>query len=129
MIETLMERRQKILSHFLNQVTPLEFMNYSNNRLTLKDMSRILINEDGKKRSYFVHFYDDHGKELSHSFRIYSDSSIVTIPVKQTQIYKADGYLRIDVVVADNNHSDVPPAQFHFSQEDDASLRFVGVVH
>ena len=129
MVETLMERRRKILKYYIEQVSPVEVFKYADGQLHLKDMGRILLDENFNNSLYVVQFYNDAGKKISEDIQITSESHFFSISISDSLMNKANGYLRIHVSVKRQNRSASKAAQFHLRRSNDAIVRLVGLVH
>ena len=128
-IETLIERRKKILEYCLKKVSPIEFIKLADEKLFLQDLGLVLLTKYFINSSYEIRFYNDHGQEISEKIVINADSASLYIPVTDSLMKKANDYLRIDVSVFRNNIEAPTPAQFHLKRRKDLSVRLLGIVH
>ncbi|MFQ5752473.1 MAG: hypothetical protein ACE5HI_10790 [bacterium] len=129
MIETLMKRRHKVLEYFLNQVSAVDAVGFSNGELHLKDVGNILLNQNGKDTHYEIHFYNNVDKEISEKRLMSASTNQFTLPVSNRLMAEAGGYLRMEVWVWRGSEKAPSAAQFHFRSDNHSSWRLVGVVH
>lgn len=127
MIKTLMDRRHKILVYHLNNVSPVEAIEFSNGVLRMQDMAQVLLGLDSTK--YEIRFYNDVNKEVAEQKIIRNSTEQFTIPVSDALVERAAGYLRVDVWVVRGSNKAPSPAQFHIRAGSNSSPRLVGVVH
>jgi len=128
-IQTLMERRQKILNYYFSLVTPIELEQYDSEKLIFKDVAFTLMRDKIHERIYSVRFYDGADREIIVPMNFLAQSHTLMIPFETSWINRAKGYLRIDISIDQENNTTAVPAQFHFRQSPESELRLVGVVH
>jgi len=129
MIQTLMERRHKILKYFLGPVTPIELDHYDEGKLILKNMSKIFLKNESKDSLYVAHFYDGYDREISKPMQFVSHLAILNVAIDNTMIQKSNGYCRVDISIERDEETVAVPAQFHFRKKPNSRMRLVGVVH
>ncbi len=128
-VETLMERRRKILEYFLRQVSPVDPVSYRGGALQLRDMYRVLAPAADPTSSYDVRFYNDRGHEVADRLEldVLGETFVVSVPTDMFD--RGEGYVRIDVRSHWQEHEAPRPAQFHLRRTADGSVRIVGIVH
>ncbi len=126
MINTLMQRRHKILKYHLTQTTPLEFVALKKDTLVLKDVCRQGF-EPENAGYYRIQFLNEYRKEIHPRITLALQKSILKIPNCTTCIQKAGGYLRIEITKLIKTQP--PPAQFHLRKQQNGGIKLVGVVH
>ena len=128
-IKTLMERRRKTVEYFITQVSPIEPVKFSNGKLHLKDMAKILLQDDYDNASYQVRFFNGGGEEISEQIIIKEKETHFHISIPDELINEANGYLRVDVKVLWDERTAPTPAQFHIRMGKEDIPRIVGVIH
>ncbi|NOQ98204.1 MAG: hypothetical protein GQ561_08575 [Calditrichae bacterium] len=129
-IETLMERRRKVLEYFLNQVSPLDLVRFSDEELQLKDMGNVILNKSDQNTHYEILFYDDTNNRIAEKKEIFGDVDnqfVVSIP--NSLMEKTNVYFRVDVWVWRGNQKAPTPAQFHLRTDNNSFPRLVGILH
>ncbi|MBN1688598.1 MAG: hypothetical protein JW893_05820, partial [Candidatus Omnitrophica bacterium] len=84
LIETLLQRREKILASVFRRITPLESRGIEINQLKISDMEKILSGSDSE-RIYEVHFYNQKNKKIHESAILKSSGSSLSIPIPPIQ--------------------------------------------
>ena len=128
-IETLMERRKKLLRFAVEQVTPVEYMPLSEEMLYFQDMGKSLSGEKVQECSYLVGFYDSHGHECADKRIIREDTPVFSVPLTFVDSLGPEYYLRVDISKQGKKRSQTIPAQFHFIKKVNSPIHLVGVVH
>ena len=125
---SLMERREKVLDYFLDQVSPLE-AGLDGETLLLEDLGIELAGKSASSTSYHVRFFTDDGDEIEEELVLTGSAGSIVVPVPRTLVEKAGGYLRVDIRVVRDGKKAPRPAQFHVREGRDQSVKLVGVVH
>lgn len=125
LIDTLMERRRKILEYYTNQVTSVEALELADGQLHLQDVGKILTEMTGKISRYEIGFYNDAGKGIASKTTVETDKAQFSIPIPDSLLNNADGYLRVDV----QDEGKPRAAQFHIRARKGKLPRLFGVVH
>lgn len=130
-VETLLQRRQKIINSYFERVSPLEYVALENHRLELRDYGRIYLDPLPRQSRYEVRFYDDRGREIAETHWIEADGTLpeFTLELSPELLRRADDYLRLEIRVW---RGDVPaprPAAFHIRADGGKEPRVVGIVH
>lgn len=128
-LNTLLSRQKKTLRYFLTRVSPLEAANFSNERLYVKDMSKILLGEEFSAASYKIKFSDAHGNKISEMEIIDNTEKEFSIPVSDDLFEAAQGYLRISIRSFWEGKATPAAAQFHLIKKEDEAPVVVGVIH
>ena len=130
-IETLLQRRQKIINSYFELVSPLEYVALENHRLELKDYGKIYLTPLPRQTRYEVRFYDDGNREIAEPRWIEGNASEAELAIELSAqlLRQADDYLRLEIRVW---RGDVPaprPAAFHIRADKGNAPRVVGIVH
>ncbi len=125
MIDTLMERRRKVLEYFMAQVTSVEALELADGQLHLQDVGKTLTEETGKASLYEIGFYSDAGEEIASRTTIETDKTQFRIAIPDSLLNNAYGYLRVDV----QDEGKPRATQFHIRARKDGSPGLSGVVH
>jgi hypothetical protein len=126
MIETLMKRRQKLLTYYLDQVTPVEVIRVLKNHIECRDMKKFILNNFRKTSRYTVHFLNDHNKEIAPKQILTSSETDFTIDLTQSLVRKTEGYIILKI---NNFHQARSPVFFHLRAGKDNKIKLVGVIH
>lgn len=126
---TLMERRNKILTHFLKQVSPIEFEKFEGRKIIFRNIAKAYLNEPSTNARYKIQFSDNHGIEIRDALIRYENSALVSFPLSDSLLSKTNGYLKIAILPESKNYEQLKAAEFHFRVSDNLQLRLVGVVH
>ncbi|MBN2001070.1 hypothetical protein JW935_26225 [candidate division KSB1 bacterium] len=126
-IQTLVERRKKILDTFLRQVSPIEFLQISNNTVTFRDVSRFFI-PIHEETNYHARYLSSTNEELL-KMTFSSDSCDFSMPVSEKLIKRANGYFSLEIHAQYGQNKMPTAAVFHFRGAEKAPLVLVGVIH
>lgn len=126
-LQTLMERRQKVIDYFFGQVSPLELRHCTQDTLFLEDFGQKYGSKKGLRR-YKLQYLNDRGQLLQPEAVIESQAGAtqISVPLPAGILRKARGYLQINLRVLGGNRQ---PAAFHLRQRHDGTLRVAGIVH
>lgn len=127
-LETLMERRKKVLDYYYHQVTPLDYAGLENRQLLLVDMRRqsgIIKGDTG----YQIQFYDDDGKAVKPALKVSSRDPQLNIAIPDDLVKAANGYLRVSVTAWRDSHRLPRPAEFHLRYDASGELMVAGIKH
>lgn len=129
-VATLMERRRKILVYFLDQVSPVDAIDYQDGELHLEDMRRVLLGDREDETRYELRYLTDDGDEIAEPRVISGTSASFRVPVPSDVARAAGGYVRVQVVVSAGDRSAGRAAEFHLRIDPRTTdLRLVGVSH
>jgi hypothetical protein len=126
-LQTLWERRAKVLAYFLRQVTPLDALGVENGRLRLQDMGKRLAGLAAT--GYEVQFLDADGHPLDSLSLPAAADDQVDIAIPAALAAKTPEYLRVDVRAHWQDAVAPVSAQFHLRRSGQHDLRLVGIVH
>jgi hypothetical protein len=128
-VDTLMERREKVLRFALANVSPLEPVAVDSGSLRLRDLWRALLTGGPEPPArYDVRVLDGNGHVLERLEAAAEASTDVVVRSSTLARLPELGYLRVQVTVS-RERRDAPPAEFHLRPGPDGSPRLVGVVH
>jgi hypothetical protein len=128
-IQTLIERRQKIIDYYFSQVSPLEPGEFSGGKLTLEDYGkRYMRNLDGETR-YEIHFYNDSKKQIAPGKWLTGSGSTLEILITPELLRSAKHYLRLEVRVWRGETAAPRSAYFHIRSSRGGTMKLVGIVH
>ncbi len=129
-IDTLLRRREKVLAYFLEQVSPMDPIEFDGGTLRLRDMTIALLGWDDTGTSYEVRFHDGSDNEIAPAEALYGHDGVVEISVPLLLFLEhSGGYVRVDVRVHRGSHAAPRVAQFHLRSRGTDPPRLVGVVH
>lgn len=130
-VETLLQRRQKIINSYFERVSPLEYIGLAGDHLTLSDYGEIYLDPLPRQTRYEVRFYDEGSREIAEPIWIDDDSAgpEFVIPLSADLLRKANDYLRLEVRVWRAEKPAPRPAAFHLRADSGTSPRIVGIVH
>jgi len=125
-LNTLWDRRSKVLGYFMRQVTPVDALGVDSGTLRLQDQGKrfAALSPTG----YEVSFRDAQGHELRAESLPAASSDLLEVPVAASLVQQAHGYLRIDVRARWADGLAPSAAQFHLRRVGQ-EFRLVGVVH
>jgi hypothetical protein len=126
-VETLWNRRSKVLEYFMRQVTPLDAVGARAGTLRLEDVGRRFATLS--PTSYEVRFRDADGHELRADSVPPGSDPVLELSIPTSLAQQAHGYLRVDVRAHWGEAAAPTPAQFHLRLDGQGELRLVGVVH
>ncbi len=122
-METLAERREKILAYAFSRVSPLEAVSLNENSLTFRDLGA----EHGLASSeYRARFLNTDGKEVMPD-TVISAGSNLEVPTAEA-LKKAEGYLIVEITALRGGKAAPRSAQFHI-RSDSGTPRIAGIVH
>lgn len=124
--QTLMKRREKILTSVFQDVSPLESSGVKDGKLFIEDRGEKLMPSIGKA-SYEVKFFNRGNRKAGETLRIESGPEF-SINVPESLLASAKGYLRVEIRALRGNH-DAPPAEFHLRTGSDGKPALAGIVH
>ena len=127
MIETLMQRREKVIRHYFAEVSPLESAGIHGGNLAVVDLGRRYLVGLPETR-YEVRLRSDDGTQVAGTRYLRADGDQINIPLPAEAVEEADGYLRVCIRVWRGEKAAPRDAEFHLRGTADA-LRVVGVVH
>ncbi|HQV32173.1 MAG TPA: hypothetical protein PKV71_09875 [Calditrichia bacterium] len=129
MIETLWQRRQKVIDCFFRRVSPLEWTGFSGNAIRITDLGKVYQSGTGEIR-YQVSFLDDgdHRVVPDTSFSA-QQGPLFEIPLRAEMFEKARQYLKLRITVWEDEQEAPRAAWFHLRGEDGKPWRVCGVVH
>jgi hypothetical protein len=128
-LETLWQRRQKVLDCFLNAVSPIDAAGFRNETLELQDMRKRLLPGQDVESHYEIRFRDSEGKEIDTQTIPSSDAATFQVAVPASLLDRAGGYVQVDVLAWVAGKAAPSPAQFHLRSHGNEGARLVGVVH
>lgn len=128
-LKTLMERRRKTIEYFLTQVSPLEVEKFSDGKLYLIDMAKMLLGEDYFDSRYKIDYFNDSGNRVGKELILTDTGTRFSLEVPADLIEHAGGYLKIDILTEWKYRSAPTPAQFHFRLGENGEIRLAGVIH
>jgi hypothetical protein len=129
-VNTLMERRRKVLAHYLDQVSPIDAVGYRGGALHLEDVRRVLLGDREDETRYEVRYRTDDGDEIAEPRVLSGTSALFIVPVPSDVARTAGGYVRVQVVVLAGDRRAPRAAEFHMRHDPRTSdLRLVGVSH
>jgi hypothetical protein len=128
-LQTLWERRRKVLGYFMRQVTPVDAVGVEGEMLQLVDMGRRFAALT--PTAYEVRFWDGEGSELQmHSENLPAGTGdVLELPIPVSLRERAHGYLRVDLRAHWGDAAAPSPAQFHLRFDGQGEPRVVGIVH
>lgn len=127
-VETLMLRKEKILNHFLYEVSPLESSGIKNNTLKIEDRGRKILGKYSDT-SYEVQFFNRKNKKIA-ADQFFSNQPVeFDIPLSEDMLSEAQGYLRVDIRVIKEGKKIDRAAEFHIRASENTTPKLVGVVH
>jgi hypothetical protein len=128
-VDALMARRDKVLAHAFERVSPLEAADLQDSLLVLKDMESALLDRHDPAVRYEIRCFDGRGEPLSDRLTVRGESGIIHVPLPPELKIHSKGYLRVEVCKKRGARKAPPAARFHFRGQDPSSFRLVGVVH
>lgn len=129
-VNTLMERRRKVLAYFLDQVSPVDAVEYRSGELHLEDVRRLLLGDREEETRYEIRYRTDDGDEIAEPRVISGTSASFSVPVPSDVARAAGGYVRVQVLVLVGDRKAPRAAEFHMRRDPRTSdLRLVGVSH
>lgn len=129
-VETLLQRRQKIINSYFNRVSPLEYVTLKDHRLELSDYGEIYLDPLPQQTRYEVRFYDDRGREVAEPRWIAGRGGPeLTVDLSPELLRQADDYLRLEIRVWRDETPAPRPAAFHIRAGGGSAPRVVGIVH
>jgi hypothetical protein len=128
-IKTLLERQQKILEYFLNQVTAVDAIEFSGGALQLKDVGMGILGLNPAETQYEIRFYNGKDEEVNQRQIIKGNVPGFSVPIPESLVKEAGGYLRVDVLVWRGTRKAPAAANFHLRESTNSTVRLVGVVH
>ena len=128
MLETLLKRQRKIIDHFFQQVTPLEFSGMDNRSIWFRNQYQTALGIDATASRYLIELYDGNGKQIRADQILEKETAEFQVKIGDLVKDNSAEYIRVDIRTIRNGHLHPRPAQFHFSRSA-AGLRLLGVVH
>jgi hypothetical protein len=128
MVQTLLERRRKLVDWAFSRVTPLDATLVRGSDLLLRDQGRA-FEGDAVPTQYRVTIFDGEGRHSKALSLAAEAGSEVRVPLEVPSTGSRDGYLRVEVLVVRGGREAPRPAEFHLRPGRDGALRLVGVVH
>lgn len=128
-VETLMERRRKVLEYFLQEVSPIDPVAYEAGELQLRDMYRVLVGPASAPTAYDIRFYDDDGNEVAARRTVEAAGDAFSVPIPERALERGDGYMYVAVRARWGDRAAPRPAQFHLRRTADGTVKLMGVVH
>ncbi len=127
-LETLMQRRQKVIDAYFGTVSPIEYISLDNSALRLEDFGKKYQSKI-PKTSYEINFYNDGKNMIAPTLRLEETAEAFSVPLTTEMLRKARGYLRVTVRVWRGNQPAPRAAEFHIRQRKNNRPRLAGVVH
>jgi len=127
MVNTLLERRRKLVEWAFSRVTPLDPIALEAGVLRLRDRGYGSAKNADPAR-YRVTAFDGRGHSLETGTVVGGSGDEVRVPVPSAKGMH-DPYLRLEVLVFRGGRAAPRPAEFHLRPGDDGAWRLVGVVH
>jgi len=126
LIEQLMLRGEKLIRHCFSAVTPVEGSLVGGD-LKLEDQ---WARHSSVQQSshYAIAYRDAAGESIASAHTVQSDAASFTIPLPDSLLQQANGYLVIEVRKQEVNQVPAPPATFHISKKS-GTLQLIGVLH
>jgi hypothetical protein len=129
-LNTLMERRRKVLAYFLDQVSPIDAVGYRGCELLLRDVRRVLLGDRKDETRYEIRYRNDDGDEIAEPRLISGITASFGVPVPSHVARAAGAYVRVQVVVLVGDRKAPRAAEFHLRHDPRTSdLQLVGVSH
>ena len=126
-VETLWQRRAKVLAWCQTLVAPIEAVELMGEELRLEDQGKLFGPEPPTR--YEIRFQDAGGREIRRTNLPATDEARFAVAVPAALLQQAHGYLRVLVWVWRGETRSPSAAQFHLRAQGDATPRLVGVVH
>ncbi|MBF0430958.1 MAG: hypothetical protein HQK83_06740 [Fibrobacteria bacterium] len=125
-IETIMQRRAKLITHYFQKVTPLEFEAQENGTWSFTDMClKSGLNSTG---DYRVCILNPKGNIVSEQIAYKRDGAQIAITIKDSWFVNSS-YAIISITALSDKTNAPRAAQFHFAKHDDNTCQLVGVTH
>ncbi|HEY6555493.1 MAG TPA: hypothetical protein VI669_19205 [Vicinamibacteria bacterium] len=126
MVDTLLERRRKLVEWAFSRVTPLDAIGVFGSGLRLKDRGRAFGSAGSTQ--YHAALFDGKSRSLQ-TLALPAEGDEVRVPLPGLAAGSPDSYLRIEVLVVRDGRPAPRPAEFHLRPSGDGEWRLVGVVH
>ncbi len=126
MIKTLIQRRDKVLKHFMDEVSPIEFESVNESELAFVDNENLLLDRDSDKTDYQIDLLNPQGKKIKTLTWRKTDNKRIIISLDKD--INANRYSIIRITKLKNAHIAPSAAEFHFAVNTQ-NINLVGVVH
>ena len=126
-IQTLIERRAKIINHFYRDLSPLEFIKNTNNSFTFQDVSKLSLMPKPTNTKYSVQLFNEKNKRINTRTIQYNDSSYIKVEIKNDLL--SSSYITFKISSNFENQPVNSPAQFHFRKHSNGLFKHVGTIH
>jgi len=125
-LQTLIKRQKKILDYYYPQVTHIEFVKITDNRLILKDISPISFEKKGT--NFKIQVKNENGKTISTNLKPVRKEGKLIIDLKNL-LNKDMSYIIVTVKKINTVGNSAPAAQFHLIKQSTNKFKIAGVVH
>ena len=125
-LNTLIERRNKVLHYYLNQVTPVEYKSISDSEIVFYDLAEETMQQNETDR-YKFRIVNSRNKTIFPEQVIHSDRNELRIALFPEWFKGANPYFCIIITKVDPDP--LPPVQFHITLDGNDRPVIAGIVH
>ncbi len=128
-VETLLQRRQKIIDAYFKNVSPIEYVSVNDEALILEDYGRRFMSNFPENSRYQIKFFNDGKKSVGKELMLENNGSNIVAPLTPEMFAKANNYIRVEVLTWRGNMPAPRSAEFHLRAGGGKPVRLVGIVH